>query len=339
MLGVVNGGALTLMTSVAHRTGLFDTMACLPPSTSEQIAEAAGLDERYVREWLGAMVTGGVVEYDPEDGAYALPEEHAAFLTRAATPDNVAVVAQVVPLLATVEDLIVGCFRSGGGVPYSAYPRFQEVMAEISAQTVVSKLVDTILPLVPGGVRDLEGGIAVLDVGCGRGGAVNAMAAAFPVSRFVGYDVSEEGIAAAREEAARRNLRNVRFEVKDAAAMDEASRYKLITAFDVIHDQARPAAVLAAIARALRRGGTFLMQDIRGSSHVHRNVGHPASPLLYTVSCMHCMTVSLAAGGVGLGAMWGEEKALEMLAAAGFHDVEVTRFPHDIMNNFYVVRK
>ncbi|HZF59185.1 MAG TPA: hypothetical protein VEZ19_12025, partial [Rubrobacter sp.] len=107
MLGVLNDGALALMTSIGHRTGLFDIMAGLPPSTSEEIASAAGLNERYVREWLAAMVVGRIVEHDPEGATYRLPPEHAAWLTRASTPDNIAVAAQFVPVLASVEDRIV----------------------------------------------------------------------------------------------------------------------------------------------------------------------------------------------------------------------------------------
>src|SRR5690606_3222684 len=108
----------------------------------------------------------------------------------------------------------------------------------------------------------------------------------------------------------------------------------LVTAFDAIHDQARPAAVLANIRRALRPGGVFLMQDIRASSHLERNKDHPLGPYLYTISTMHCMSVSLATGGEGLGTVWGEEKALEMLREAGFARVELHRLPHDIMNNY-----
>jgi hypothetical protein len=146
MLGMVNEVSVALMTSVGHRTGLFDAMAGLAPSTSAEIASAAGRNERYVREWLGAMVTGGSVEYDPENGTYSLPAEHAAWLTRAATPDNLAVTAQWIPLLGSVENKIVEAFERGGGVPYSAYPRFHELMAEESAQTVVTALNGSILP-------------------------------------------------------------------------------------------------------------------------------------------------------------------------------------------------
>ena len=339
MVDVLNSGSIALMTSIGHRTGLFDAMTGLPPSTSEQIASAAGLNERYVREWLGAMLVGGIVEHDPEEGTYYLPEEHAAFLTRAASPDNIAAFAQYIPLLGSVEDGIVESFKNGGGVPYSAFPRFQEVMAEDSGQTVLPALTEHILPLVPGLVERLQNGIDVLDVGCGSGRALNLMARTFPNSRFVGYDLSEEAIARARAEAEEHGTSNARFEVKDVATLDEEASYDLITTFDAVHDQAEPAAVLRGIANALKDDGVYLMQDIAGSSHHHNNLNHPIGPFLYTVSTMHCMTVSLAQGGEGLGAMWGEEKAKEMLKEAGFTKVEVEQLAHDFQNYYYIATK
>jgi 2-polyprenyl-3-methyl-5-hydroxy-6-metoxy-1,4-benzoquinol methylase len=165
------------------------------------------------------------------------------------------------------------------------------------------------------------------------------MARKFPSSRFVGYDFSEEAISRARAEAAEHGASNVRFEVRDAAAMGEKERYDLITTFDAVHDQAKPAAVLKGIAEALRADGVYLMQDIAGSSRLHNNMDHPLGPFLYAISTMHCMTVSLAQGGEGLGTMWGEEKAREMLAEAGFAEVEVKQLPHDFQNSYYVARK
>ena len=339
MVDVLNSASIALMTSIGHRTSLFDAMAGLPPSTSEQIADAANLNERYVREWLGAMVVGRIVEHDPENGTYQLPQEHAAFLTRAAAPENMAAFTQWIPLLGSVEDGIVDSFKNGGGVPYSAFPRFHEVMAEESGQTVVAALTDHILPLVPGLTKRLEAGIDVLDVGCGSGRALNLMARKFPNSRFVGYDFSEEAISRARAEAQEHGTTNVRFEARDVTALGEKDSYDLITTFDAVHDQADPAAVLKGIADALKDDGVYLMQDIAGSSHHHGDMDHPIGPLLYTVSTMHCMTVSLAQDGEGLGAMWGEEKANEMLKEAGFTKVEVKQLPHDFQNYYYIATK
>jgi 2-polyprenyl-3-methyl-5-hydroxy-6-metoxy-1,4-benzoquinol methylase len=336
MLDMLNHAALALMTSLGHRTGLFDAMAEMPPATSRQIAERTSLAERYVREWLGAMVTSGVVEHDPKSQTYLLPAEHAAVLTRGASPGNMAVTAQWISVLGYVEDHVLAAFRHGRGVPYDAYHRFHEVMAEESAQTVVAALEPHILPLVPGLTERLAAGIDVLDVGCGSGQAILHLAARFPASRLAGYDFSPEATGIAQAEAKRRGLTNARFEAKDVAEMNEPQSYDLITAFDAIHDQARPERVLRNIAAALRPAGTFLMQDIASTSHVHEDIGHPIGPFLYTVSCMHCMSVSLANGGPGLGAMWGREKATTMLREAGFRDVRTSSLPHDIINDYYV---
>jgi 2-polyprenyl-3-methyl-5-hydroxy-6-metoxy-1,4-benzoquinol methylase len=338
LIGIMNGAAVAQMISIGHRTGLLDSMRGRGPATSDEVAENAGLHPRYVREWLGAMVTGGVVDYDPVTARYALPNEHAAWLTRAATPNNLAVMAQYFPQMGAVEDQIIECFRRGGGVPYEAFTRFHEIMAEDSGQTVLPALFDGILPMAPGGIERLERGIDVLDVGCGRGLAPMAMAERFPRSRFTGYDLSSEAIDWASAEAARRGLGNLRFEARDLSDFDEPEAFDLVTAFDAIHDQAKPARLLRGIRGALRAGGTLLMQDIAGSSHVHQNMAHPIAPLMYTISCLHCMTVSLAQGGDGLGAMWGEERATKMLGEAGFGSVVVQRLPHDIQNTYYVCR-
>jgi ubiquinone/menaquinone biosynthesis C-methylase UbiE len=339
MLEMLNSGALMIMTSIGHRTGLYDVMKDLPPSSSSQIAEAAGLNERYVREWLGAMVSGGIIDCDSEGVNYSLPVDHARWLTRDAAPDNIAVFAQYIPLLSTVEDKIIECFKNGGGVPYSGFPRFQQVMAEDSGQTVVAALLDSILPLVPGLVEALERGIDVLDVGCGSGSALILMARSFPNSNFAGYDITLEGISAAREEARAHGLMNIWFEIKDVTDLDPDTNFDLITAFDAIHDQARPDKVLESIEKVLKEDGIFLMQDIAASSYVQKNIDHPAGPLLYTISCMHCLSVSLAQNGAGLGAMWGEEMAREMLKKVGFTKVEAKKLPHDFQNVYYIIRK
>ncbi len=339
LVDMMNLGALGLMTSIGHRTGLFDMMATLPPSTSHEIAEATRLNERYVREWLGAMYTGGVVEYDKDAEMYWLPREHSAFLTRDAASDNLAALCQYFGQLGAVEDDVVECFKDGGGVPYEKYQRFHEIMAEDSGQSVLPALLDRIIPLVPGLKERLFEGIDVLDVGCGVGLALILMARTFPNSRFAGYDFSKEAITKARAEAARHGLTNIQFEVQDAATIDEADAYDFITTFDAIHDQAKPAVVLANIHRALRQDGVYLMQDIRACSHVHGNTDHPIGPLLYTISCMHCMTVSLAYGGEGLGTMWGEELAVQMLRDAGFPSVRIEQLEHDIQNQYYINRK
>jgi 2-polyprenyl-3-methyl-5-hydroxy-6-metoxy-1,4-benzoquinol methylase len=342
LIGTLNDGALCLMISIGHRTGLFDTLRGLRPATSREIADRASLNERYVREWLGAMVTGGIVEYDPGAGHYRLPDEHAAFLTRRAAADNIAVFTQYVGVLGGVEDAIVECFKNGGGVPYEKFPRFHEVMAEDSGQSVLSSLESHILPLVPEVAERLARGIRVLDAGCGRGRILLRLAELYPRSRFVGMDLSPEATAHAAAEAKRAGLDNVEFVATDLGNFDQSAEpeaFDFVTTFDAVHDQAKPLNVLKGIHRTLKRDGVYLMQDISGTSHVHRDVEHPIGTFLYTISCMHCMTVSLAQGGEGLGAMWGEERTREYLQRAGFASVTTHKLAHDFQNNWYVVRK
>ena len=338
-VGIIAGASLALMTSVGDRTGLFDAMAGLSPSTSAEIAQAAGLNERYVREWLGAMVVGEIVEYDAANQTYRLPPEHAAFLTTAAGPDNLAYFTQYFPVLGNVEDEVVEAFRKGGGVPYSSYPKFQELQAGETSRVFDATLVDVTMPLVPGLVERLESGIEAADVGTGAGHAVNVLAKAFPNSRFVGYDFSDEGVAAGRAEAAEWGLTNATFEVKDVTDIAERERFELITAFDAIHDQREPRAVLRNIEQALKPDGTFLMVDIAASSKLEENVGNPWAPLFYTWSTLHCMTVSLALGGEGLGTAWGEQKARELLTEAGFTRIEAERVEDDPINVYFVAQK
>jgi SAM-dependent methyltransferase len=224
-------------------------------------------------------------------------------------------------------------------VPYSEYVRFHEIMKEHSGQVFEETLLTRTVPLVPGLEARLREGIDVLDVGCGSGHAVNLLARAFPASRVVGYDFSAEGIARARAEATEWGLRNARFEVRDVAAMPDVASFDLVTAFDSIHDQAQPRQVLSGISRALRGGGRFLMVDIRASSRLEENLDHPIAPFLYSISTLHCMTVSLALDGEGLGTCWGEQMAHELLAEAGFEKVSVYQVPGDLINNFYVASR
>lgn len=339
IIKILNSGAATLMISIGHRTGLFDTMVNLSPSRSSEIAKNSNLNERYVKEWLGAMVTSQIVNYNVEDDTYHLPEEHAQYLTRVNPSENIALLSQYFAMLGCVEDQIVDCFVNGGGIPYSAYPRFQSIMAEDSQQSVVSMILDHVLPMIPGMIERLEMGIDVLDVGCGQGKALNLMAERFPKSRFTGFDISLEAIEAGTMESKTKGCNNIKFVLKDAANFNDKNAFDLITTFDSIHDQAKPDHVLKNIYYALRHNGVYLMQDINMHSNVGENREHPIGTLIYTISCMHCMTVSLAEGGVGLGAAWGVELALEMLKGTGFQEIEIKSLSHDIQNCYYIVRK
>ena len=338
LVGTLGEAALALMMSLGHRLELFDTLAQRSPVRSDTLAAATGLSERYLREWLAALVTAGVVDYDPAAGRYNLPPEHAAYLTRAASPDNIAVTAQFISVAASVEDAMVARFRTGEGLHYGDFERFHAVMAEDSAQLVVAALIEHILPLVPALIGRLEAGIEVIDIGCGGGQALLCLADAFPNSRFLGVDLCTDAFATTLVEAQRRDLDNLRFEARDLARVEPLGQFDLVTAFDAVHDQKDPRALLHMVRNALRPGGVFLMQDIGGSCHLENNMGDPFAPLLYTISLMHCTPISIGQGGPGLGAMWGVETAEQYLGAAGFSRVQVHRLPHDPINAYFVAR-
>lgn len=337
--GMINDGAVVVMIALGHQIGLFDALGDNARLTSEQLARRTGLAERYVREWLSVMATSGIVDYDPSSRTFRLPAEYAACLTRAASPNNLAVTARFIPLLAQMIDPIIDCFRTGEGLPYDAYPCFHEVMAEDSFQTVVCALFDTIVPMVPGLEQRLERGIRVLDAGCGRGLALVEMARRFPASEFVGYDLCPEAFEPTLARCREEGLDNIRFEARDLRDFDEPGRFDFIVSFDAVHDQADPQGLLEGIARALKPGGVYLMQDIAGSSHLENNMNHPLGPLIYAISCIHCTPVSLGQGGPGLGTMWGEELAHSMLEAAGFRQIVSRKLEHDPFNVYFIARR
>jgi 2-polyprenyl-3-methyl-5-hydroxy-6-metoxy-1,4-benzoquinol methylase len=185
-------------------------------------------------------------------------------------------------------------------------------------------------------VDKLERGIDVLDVGTGAGHAINVMARSFPDSQFRGTDTSAEGIELGRAEADSWGFTNVTFDQEDTAAT--TGRYALITAFDTIHDQAQPTKALAAIANALEPDGVFLMGDIRFSSRLEDNSGELFAPSVFAFSVFHCLTVSLAYGGEGLGTTWGEQKARDKLMEAGFTDIKTRQVEGDFLNLYYIAR-
>lgn len=336
LLGVLTGGMLTMLIGIGYRTGLFEA-AARGPATSDELAERAGLQERYVREWLGAMVTGGIMEFDPDGGTHRLPKAHAALLT-GATSRNIGPVASSLRTLGTVLPQVERCFTEGGGVPIAEYAAVSAGgLGETWRHIYDEHLVDGFLGRVPGLAERLRAGARVLDLGCGTGHAVNVMAREFPESTFDGVDIATAAIADAEAERAAMGLPNAAFAVGDAAGLAPDRPYDVITAFDAVHDQAAPDVVLGRVRDALVPGGVFVMVDTNFATRLEDNAGNPYAPLSYGISLLFCVPTSIATGGSGLGAMWGRERARAMLADAGFADVEVLDTPRP-QNCMYVCR-
>ena len=350
MTDILNYSALNLAMAIGYRTGLFDVMDTFDiPQTLPVIADKSGLNPRYIKEWLGVMVTGQIVEIARDDDGknrYYLPKYHGDLITRRAGNFNLGVYTQEIPLLtACAVEAVIERFSTGEGVSYDRYPQFQAFMSQLADAKHRQVLVDRFLPAVDGGrlIADLRAGIRVCDLGCGTGVVLTLMAGAFPDSRFVGIDMSRDAIETARREASQQQLTNLEFAIADAAALKETPEFKgsfdYVTAFDAIHDQTKPLAALEGVHHILAPGGRFTMVDIAARTNLADNLAHPMGPFLYTVSLMHCLPVGLVDGGSGLGMMWGQEKAVEMLKAAGFAKVQVLEIPEDPFNLHFLCFK
>ena len=350
MIDILNFGALNLAMAIGYRTGLFDVMDAFDtPQSIKAIANQANLNARYIKEWLGVMVSGEIVELsigECGDNRFYLPKAHGDFISRRAGNSNLGVYTQEIPLLTScaMEAVIEG-FITGDGVAYNRYPKFQAFMSQLADAKHRQVLVDKFLPSVDDGrlMGRLQSGIRVCDLGCAEGLALMLMAKAFPNSSFVGIDISQEAIETARSDASRQARDNLEFVLLDAAGLKDALEFKdafdYVTAFDAVHDQTRPLDVLQGIYFILAPGGLFSMVDIAARSNLADNLDHPMGPFLYTVSLMHCMPVGMVDGGTGLGMMWGREKAVKMLAKAGFENIQVLEISEDPFNLHYFCRK
>jgi SAM-dependent methyltransferase len=337
LVGFYSGGLLALMIDVGDRTGLF-RVAAEGPATAAELAKRAGLQERYVREWLGAMVTGGVFDYDSDAGTYSLPPWRAACLTGSGQ-SNLAHLSGIVRFLGKNVPDVAKAFRDGGGVPYDKYfPAFTDFADGVSRGTYEELLARQWLPLCPGLTERLTAGARVADIGCATGSSTNALALAFSNSDFTGYEIIEDFVHRARQEAKDKGLSNVGFELLDVGELPVEPKFDAVFALDVIHDLPDPLRSLVRIREALAPDGTFVLVEPDNSSELKGNLDHPIATLMYTASTLHCIPVSLARGGPGLGLVWGREQVVETLQLAGFTGITRHAAPGDPFSAVYFAR-
>ena len=312
---------------LGHRAGLLAALLDRG-GTASDIAARAGAHERSAQEWLAALTAAGYVSH--ADGVFSLVEGQDAVFRPGLLPFDVTVFLEFQEKFGALMGQVAAAMRDGTGVPYSAYqPEFGVLQDRLNGPLYEQFLIPDFIASADGLTERLEAGVDVADMGCGGGQALCLLAGAFPASRFVGYDIDDSALAIARSRAEERGLDNVRLEHRDAARLDLDAALDVAIAVDAIHDQGAPDAVLAGVARALRPGGVFLMVEPLASGDLDVDAARPTALMAYATSLAHCVQVSLAAGGPGLGAMWGEARAVPMLKAAGFRSVTVHESPAD----------
>jgi 2-polyprenyl-3-methyl-5-hydroxy-6-metoxy-1,4-benzoquinol methylase len=321
VLSDTSGMTTTILASIGDRLGLFTNLA-YGPATSAELASRADINERYAREWLGAMTSAGYVEYDPASHRFTLPAEHLPVLAQENGPVFFGGIHQMLAGMVGPLNQLIQVFQHGGGVPQSAYDHnMWDGLERFTASWFEHLLIPVWLETLPEVQARLERGALVADVGCGRGKALIKLAQAFPRSHYVGYDSFEPTIEEATAHAQAAGVADkVRFEHRDATA-GLPEQYDVITTFDVVHDAIDPRGLLRAIRRALRSDGWYVCLDINCAEHLEGNAG-PLGSLFYGVSMLYCMTTSLSGHGEGLGTMGlPEGKLRELSTEAGFSRV------------------
>ncbi|XP_041465054.1 uncharacterized S-adenosylmethionine-dependent methyltransferase Rv2258c-like isoform X1 [Lytechinus variegatus] len=324
-------GFVSLSTSLGIQSGLFDALIKLKDEerTVQEIADTAGLKERYVKEWLGVMVTADIVDINPETEKYILPPHRIPYFQPGSKVCDLAAVITALPMFGEIYKKLLECLKKDGplGLSYSEYTDFHTMMSKFSSRWFQQHLVQDFIPSMPQVEERMKSGIRVLDLGCGRGLASLALAQNYPNSTIIGLDFSKEATDYARELAKEQGLANVEFVCEDAACIPDSWNETIdyIFTYDVIHDLGHADKVLLALGRILKPDGVFSMIDPDCNTKQSRNASNEYFSRLYTMSLFHCLPISLfSEGSVGLGTCWGRDKATQFLKAAGFRVDSIT---------------
>jgi 2-polyprenyl-3-methyl-5-hydroxy-6-metoxy-1,4-benzoquinol methylase len=326
----------TVMCSIGDRLGLFRALT-EGAATPSELAHRTGTDERYVREWCSLLASAGYITHDAASGSFELPAEHAAVLANEGGLTSLAGFHEMTRATLGVIDQVEHAFQHGGGVSYDSYgPEFWAGLDRSTGTAFNNRLLQTWVPAVDGLHERLTEGIDVADIGCGSGRALILLAQAYPNSRYIGYDVTEAALEHARAQAEAAGVADrVAFVQADAAA-GIPGQYDVVTTFDVIHDSADPSSIVRAARDAVKDDGVWIVLEINSHDHLDDHAG-PLGTLMYGISVMHCMTVSLAQGGAGLGTCGVPESVLRRLCLEGGFE-SVRRFDEGPFDALYEVR-
>jgi 2-polyprenyl-3-methyl-5-hydroxy-6-metoxy-1,4-benzoquinol methylase len=339
VVGYLMGAAVSALVCLGDQLGLYRALLDTGPATSRELAARAGLDERWVREWLHGQAGAGLVRYLGE-GRFGLTREQAALLADEDDPAFLAGGFGVLFDLFQGWERLHDSFRTGRGTPYDDLgPEHARDESRFSAPWMRANLVPVILPDLAGVTAKLTAGAKAADVGCGAGRALLEMAAAYPRSEFHGYDSSAEAIRLAERNLSHSGLTNVTFHHAEAASLEPHASFDLVLTWDCLHDMTDPAGAMRAIRGAIDPDGTWLIVDLAGRPTPEENHDHPLAGLLYGFSVLDCLGCGTSVeGGLGLGTLGlSEPVARQMTSEAGFTRFTVHDFDNPL-NAFYEVR-
>lgn len=298
------------MLYIGDRLGLFKALAHGQWVTLEELAQQTGYTTRYLREWLGSMVTGNYLAYDPQSRSYRLPAEFVPVLADEDSPYFAGGIIQLSVPFVSMAPKIIEAFRCGGGCPEESFPlETWEGMERMTMPWYKHFLVQHWIPSLDGVKEKLQAGGSVLDFGCGSGLAAIMMAKAFPEAQVYGCDFHAPSIERARANAEAAGVGDrVRFEVSDSDAL-AGKKFDFVTTFVVIHDATDPQQMMKDLRESTADDGTYLMVELNLSQELHENM-NLFGRVMYPQSTLYCMTCSLSHGGEGLGAFMGEDLSL-----------------------------
>jgi 2-polyprenyl-3-methyl-5-hydroxy-6-metoxy-1,4-benzoquinol methylase len=343
-------GAVTAgMIHLGDLLGLYRALADAPQGlSSEELAAATGLQERWVREWAANQAAARIIVMatDPDASGqsqltFSLSEEGRAVL---ATPDHPAfgmgMFHRLPQTMRALEHMPVS-FRNGVGLDYDSHGPEGAVGIERSFEPWNNAhLIPTVLPAIEGLTDRLREGITVADIGCGAGGAAILMAKEFPRSQVHGYDISRYALGRAEQKKADAQVANVHFHDPRHEPIPTHHSVDLVTTFDCIHDMTDPAGMMAAIHSALAPDGVWLLVDIKAHDTIEENITrNPVASLMYGISVLSCMSSALSEpGGAGLGTLGlPASRAEQMAREAGFTRFRQLPVQHSV-NAFYEIR-
>ncbi|KAL5016412.1 hypothetical protein ScPMuIL_006001 [Solemya velum] len=339
LIDVIGSGFLALSVALGERTGLLKTMCNLTrAATIQEIAQEAGLKERYVAEWLGAMVAGKIVEVDSQSTFYSLPNQYKSVFESTMINMSLALV-----MCARQQENLQTCFELDGPCGYSTrdYPDYYPWLNKTRASMVNNILDQDIIPQLEDIQDRLESGVLVADIGCGTGNLTCGLARRFPKSTFVGIDYSPEAVKLAVDTSADNVVNNVSFELCDAEKLPEVwkERFDIIFVHDVIHDVCFPDKILSEIHRTLKDGGIFSLVEVDACASHFESKNNLLAAMAYTFSMHTCLPNSMATlAPTDRRSCWGKKEVTDALNKAGFfilRDVPTMNEP----NRHFIMKK